>query len=252
MVRSARLFLLAALFLAVTQAHAQDEKSLTRDEVALFKKKLVALFESLGQAPAGYSMERESFNLPTDAYLKAGTSQYNPIDASASREYGTTKSAENASKELEKEYKKKIMEAQAKGDYQEMSRLSQEMQQKYSQLSLKTEEGKKEPISVSIGLNVGGGGTIDPDAVVHEQSGVIALKDLAAASERGNVRIYFDPVTLKDTKQLSKITLSYPEGGVAKRTTVLNATISFNGPATEIEAWTKRIDFKKVLSQIDR
>lgn len=253
MVRSARPFLLAALVLTVCRVQAQDQKSLTRDEVALFKKKLVALFESLGQAPAGYSMESESFNLPTDAYLKEGTSQYSPTDASASREYGTKKSAENASKDLEKEYKKKIMEAQAKGDYQEMSRLSQEMQKKYSELSLKTEEGKKEPIRVTVGLNVGGGGgVIDPDAVVHEQAGVIALKDLAASPEQGIVRIYFDPATLKDTKQLSKITLSYPEGGVAKRTTVLHAIISLNGPAADIEAWTKRVDFKKVLSQIDR
>jgi len=251
MVRLTRTLLLAVLSLVLSQAQAQDEKSLTRDEVALFKKKLVAMFDALGKAPAGYSMERESFNLPTDAYPKEGTSQYRPTDASASREYGSEKSAENASKELEKEYKKKLMEAQAKGDYQEMARLSQEMQQKSGQLALKTEEGRKEPIHVDVGLNIGGGGTIDPDAVLVEQSGVIALKDLSATPERGIVRIYFDPVTLKNTKQLSKVTLNYPEGGVAKRTAVLNATMTFNGPSTEIEAWAKRVDFKKVLSQID-
>jgi hypothetical protein len=252
MIRSARLFLLASLCVAASSAYAQDSKSLTRDEVALYKKKLVAIFEALGQAPSGYTMERESYNLPTDAYPKSGTGQYNPTDASANREYGSAKSAEKASDDLEKEYKKKMMEAQAKGDYQEMSRLAQEMQKKMGELSLKTEEGKKEPIHVDIGLNIGGGGTIDPDAVLHEQPGVIALKDLSATPEQGIVRIYFDPVSLKDTKQLSKVSLNWPEGGVAKRTTVLHATITFNGPSKEIEAWAKKVDFKKVLSQIDR
>jgi hypothetical protein len=252
MTRSVRHVLLAALCFTICQAQAQNETSLTRDEVAGFKKKLVALFESLGQPPAGYSVERESFNLPTDAYPKSGTPQYNLTGASASREYGSSKSAENASKELEQEYKKKMLEAQAKGDYQAMATIAQEMQQKVGELSLKTEEARKEPISVNVGLNEGGGGTIDPDAVVHEQQGVIALKALDATPERGTVVIYFDPVKLKDTKQLSKVTLNYPEGGVPRRTAVLHATITFNGPAKEIEAWARKVNFKKVLSQIDR
>jgi hypothetical protein len=252
MIRSARPFLLAALFVAVSFAQAEDQKSLTRDEVASIKKKLVAVFESLGQAPSGYSMEHESYNLPTEAYFKSGTTKYNLTNASASREFGSSKNAESASKDLEKDYKKKMMEAQAKGDYQEMSRLAQEMQKKMGELSLKTEEGKKEPIHVNIALNSGGGETIDPDAVVHEQEGAIALKTLDATPERGRVTIYFDPVSLKDTKQLSKVAMNYQEDGVTKRMVVLYATISFEGPAAEITAWAKRVDYKKVLSQIDR
>ncbi len=252
MIRPRCLFIAAAVFLLIFQAQAQNEKSLTRDEVTVFKKKLVAIFESLGQPPAGYSMERESYSLPTDAYTKEGGSSYSPVDAHATREYGTSKNAEDASKDLEKEYKKKMLEAQAKGDYQEMSRLAQEMQQKAGQLSLKTEESRKDPIRVNIGLNSGGGESIDPDAVVHEQSGVIALRQMDATPERSSVKVYFDPVTLKDTKQLSKVTLNYPEGGVAKRTSVLHATIEFTGPAAEIQAWAKRADFKKALAQVDR
>ena len=244
---------LVALFCALLgSAQAQNEVSLTRDDVGLFKKKLVAVFDALGSAPSGYGMERESYNLPTDAYSRDGGSHYQPTNASASRDYGSSKSAEDASKELEKEYKKKILEAQGKGDYEAMGKIAMEMQQKIGELSLKAEEGKKEPISVHIAFNEGGGGVIDPDAVVHEQPGVIALKSLDAPSDRGEVRIYFDPVTLKNTKQLSKVSLDYPDAGVSKKTTVLNATISLSGPTKEIEAWTKRVDFKKVLSQIDR
>jgi hypothetical protein len=252
MIRFGRLLLYTALGAVVFQAQAQDEASLTRDDVTLFKKKLVAVFESLGQPPPGYAMDRESFNLPTDAYLIHGTKNYRPTQASASRTYGSEKSAEDASKNFEQEYKKKILEAQAKGDYEAMGRLAQEMQSKAGELALKTEESKKEPISVNVGLNESGGEVIDPDAVVHEQSGVIVLKRLDATPERGEVRIYVDPVSLKDTKQLSKVSLDPPEEGVAKRTTVLTATISFYGPAQTIEAWSKKVDFKKVLSQIDR
>jgi hypothetical protein len=78
---------------------------LTRDEVASLKKTLAAAIESLGQATSGYSKEHESHNLPTEAYFKSGTTKYNLTNASASRELCRSKSAESASKGLEKEYK---------------------------------------------------------------------------------------------------------------------------------------------------
>ena len=95
---------------------------------------------------------------------------------------GAQRAQKDASKEFETEYKKKILEAQAKGDYEAMGKLVQEMQMKASELSLKTEEQHKEPISVNLALNTGSGETIDPDAVVYEQSGVIALKALRCDS----------------------------------------------------------------------
>ncbi len=42
-----------------------------------------------------------------------------------------------------------------------------------------------------------------------------------------------------------------PEDGVAKRTLVLSVTIDVTGPVAEIEPWVKKVDSKKVLSQID-
>lgn len=252
MMRALCTYVIAILFLMVSQVQAQGEKSLTRDEVSIVKKKLVSIFEAVGQPPAGYSMESETYSLPTDAYPIEGTANYSLVGASAFREFGTKRKAEDASKDLEKEYKKKMLEAQAKGDYQEMAKLGQEMTKKMGQQSLKTEESQKEPINIHINLNGGDGETIDPDAVVSEQSGVIALKALNGTPEKGRVRIYFDPVALKETKQLSKVTLTFPQKGVSKRTAVLHAMIEIAGPAAEIEAWAKKIDFKKVLAQIDR
>ena len=81
-------------FLLAPSAQGQNDNSLMRDEVASFKKKLVATLDALGQPPAGYSSERESFNLPTDAYKIGGSDRYSIIGASAERTYGTQKKAQ--------------------------------------------------------------------------------------------------------------------------------------------------------------
>lgn len=243
--------LVVALFVAAG-VRAQDENSLTRDEVAQFKKKLVKVLEALGQPPAGYSMEHESFNLPTDAYKDQSTGRYYPLSAGAERNYGTQKKAQATSEELQKEYQKKLLEAQAKGDYQEMGKISQEMQKKMSETQLKAVEGNKEPVSVSVHCNGNPGAVIDPDAVLFERPGVIALKTANEGSPgHARVAIYCDPVSLKETKQLSRVNLKQPEGGVAKRSVVLSVTIEFSGPASEVEPWAKKVDTKLVLAQID-
>ena len=93
--------------------------------------------------------------------------------------------------------------------------------------------------------------TIDPDNVVFERPGVIALKLKGYDEGKATVEVYFDPVSLKDTKTLSVVDLKMPKNGVDKKTAVLNATIHISGPASEVEAWAKRIDTKGVLAQID-
>ncbi len=249
MLRSLSLLLIPVLFLARGGARAQDEKSLTRDEVSVIKKKLVAVLESLGQ-PAGYSLEHEDFNLPTEAYKNSNSGRYNLTYASANRKFGTQKKTEEESKDIQKEYQKKVAEAQAKGDYAAMSKLAMEMQQKAGQMQLKATETQKEPIEVSVQLNSNPGAVIDPDAVVFEHPGVIALKsNVESGTER--IDIYFDPVSLKETKQLSRVDLKKPEEGVTRRTLVMSVAVEVSGPAAEIEPWVKKVDSKKVLSQID-
>jgi hypothetical protein len=253
MTRTGR-FLVAAItaILVFCQTSAQSDKSLTRDEVSVIKEKLVSAFEALGQQQTGYQMERENYSLPTDASIVEKTGRYYPTYGSATREYGTEKAAEKTNKDLQNEYEQKVLEAQSKGNYEEMAKLMQEMNKKMSTTQMEASKAKKEPIHVNVTLNSGSGGAIDPDAVVFEKSGVIALRQLSdPTAENGTVRVFFDPVSLKDTKQLSKVDLKTPEGGVAKKTTVLNICIDFSGPIKEIEAWAKRIDTKKVLSQID-
>jgi hypothetical protein len=241
-----------SLLLAGT-AYPQEENSLTRDEVSQVKKKLVASLDALGKLPAPYSMEKESFDLPTNAYpVREGSKRYSLVSAGANRTYGTQKKAQDEAGDMSKDYQTKILEAQAKGDYETMAKLSQEMSKKMNQVQLNAVQAHKEPIEVSIRFNVNPEATIDPDAVLFERSGAIALK-VPDQNSRNKERlsIYVDPVALKSTKQLSRVSLRQPEEGVAKRNAVLSITIEFSGPAADVDAWAKKVDIGKVLSQID-
>ena len=243
--------ILIALFLGIAVAQ-ENSVPLTSDEVSTVKKKLVNALDAIGQPPAGYSKEKENFNLPTDAYKNRESGLFEPVNANADRNFGSEKNAEKSNKDLQKEYEKKIAEAQAKGDYEALMKATQEMQKKAGEMQLKTMEGKKEPIEVRVQLNGNSNVPIDPDAVVFERSGVIALKvKNDGTDEKGRINVYFDPVSLKDTKQLSKVDMKLPEKGTSSKTAVYCITIDFDGPTAEIEAWAKKIDTGKVLAQID-
>jgi hypothetical protein len=250
--------IIPAVLIALTIAPLavySDENQLTRDEVTVVKRKLMAVAEALGAPPAGYAREDESFNLPTEASKMGTTGAFYPLHASAHFKYGggAEKKAKKSQKELETEYKKKMMEAQAKGDYQEMSKIAQEMQQKLGQAQMAAEDAWKEPIDVSLQFNSDPGQAIDPDAVVFERPGVIALKFKTSGDEdKIRIAVYYDPVHLKDTKSLSRVDLSDKQNkGVTKKTTVLNAVIELTGPPALVEGWAKGLSNDKVLGQLD-
>ena len=245
------LLLLVALTVTVL---AQNENSLTRDEVAIIKRKLVAVTEALGEPPPGYAKTEESFSLPTEANKAESAGRFHPVYGSASLKFGSAaeKKGKKSGEDLQKEYQKKITDAQAKGDYQSMAQLSQEMMQKVSKASAEAMEGPSEPVGVAITFNSNPSQTIDPDAVVLEAPGVIALKFKEDVDgTKGRVVLYFDPVNLKSTKTLSVVQMNEPEGGVTKKNAVKNVIVELNGPLGEIQTWAKRIAAKKVLAQID-
>ena len=241
---------LCALFFAVSAS--QEAGQYTRDEVGTVKKKLVSVLDAVGQLPEGYSKERESFNLPTDVSKNNQSGLFHPVYAGAERRFGSEKAVQKDAKSIQKEYQKKMAEAQAKGDIQAITKLAQEMQQKAAQVQMKAVTTQKVPIDLRVQLNSNPGATIDPDAVVFEKPGVIALKEMKDGTEdEGRVSVYFDPVHLKNTKQLSRIDNKLPEKGTSSKTAVYNVVVEFSGPIAEIEAWAKRLDTGKVLSQID-
>lgn len=247
-------FILTIFLSFPASASADDENNLTRDDVTVIKKKLAAILLAVGEQGAGYVKDNESFNLPTSFYKDKKTGQIRPIRSSAAQRFssGAKKKAAKDQKDFEEEFERKLAEAQVKGDYQAMAALGQEMQKKAGQTRLESVKGKKEPVEINVSLNDYANQTIDPDSVVFEKPGVIALrlKQDASDADKAAIVAYFDPVALKETKTLSSIKYKMPEG-VDTKTTVLNATVRLSGPSAEVEAWAKKMDTKGILSQID-
>ena len=93
--------------------------------------------------------------------------------------------------------------------------------------------------------------TLDSDMIVLEKPGVIGLIVDYKDENKNRLIVCFDPVTLKETKTLSRMELKQPDDGVSEKTAVLNATIEIVGPASEIKAWAKKINVGAVLAQIE-
>jgi hypothetical protein len=246
------LYVLLLGSLAITSnISAQENPPLMRDEVSAIKKKLVASLDALGQPPEGYAVKDESFNLPTSVSPSRSGGKFWPVYGSAERRYTTDVGSEKANKDFQKEYQQKLLDAQAKGDYQAMAAISQEMQKKMSERQKNATEKQKDPIQVEVHINQNPGNTIDPDGVLLEKPGVIAIKT-GSDKENGKSRVLvaFDPIALKQTGTLSRLDLKMPEDGVTSKTAVLNIVVNLDGPASEVESWVKKIDTGKILGQI--
>lgn len=249
------LLVLSLAVAAPSPVRAEDDL-LTRDEVSTIKKKLVGVLDAFGAPPAGFVKEKDDFNLPTNFYKSEGKLQ--PVNASVSRHLAIkgVKDAEKGQKALGEDYQKKIMEAQMKGDYAEMARISQEMQTKGSENALsgmKAQSDKKEPIELRVSLNESADEGIDPDNVVAEKPGMIAIKYKNGSDDdvKETVKLFFQPAALKDTKKLSKVRLFSETRSVPAKTSVGSVVVEISGPAADVEAWAKRADAAKILALID-
>jgi hypothetical protein len=242
-----------SVVLFVLSSAVAQETSLTRAEVAAIKAKLVTVQEAMGADPSGYLKESEEFSLPTDAN-PAQDGKFWPIQSSVSLRYGdravteSRESAEQANKDLEQRYSAAI----ASGDPNAILKLTEEITRMTQQAAAASAVEPKQPMHVYVQFNMSPYAAIDPDAVVFESPGVIALRDADDLSgERGSVTVYLDPVALKATETLSKIELKTTDGGVGNKSGVFNIQISANGTIADIEEWVKSFDTAAMLSVID-
>jgi hypothetical protein len=93
--------------------------------------------------------------------------------------------------------------------------------------------------------------TIDPEAVLRDGAGFIALKQESdASSGKEQVDVYFDKVALKDAhtaasfNENSSIAVSHPLD-------MVRAHISLNGPAKQVETLVKQLQPSAVLGQLN-
>ena len=255
-----RISVLACFMMFVSAAAAWSDgdgigEPLTRAEVAEIKGMLKDMVAALGAPPSGYDALEEDYNLPATYQPHTIAGRFSPIYGGARLRYGTDSAKVRRSMEqAAQEWQRKYLEASAKGDAEAITRLTQEYQAMLANVQLQATgagASHKEPIVVDIRLNNYQTAVIDPDSVVLEKPGFIALTEKSHRQGMGRVRCYFDPVALKQTETLSQVTLEYPQDGLAAKTSVGNVIIDLEGPEREIQDWARRIDTAAVLQEID-
>jgi len=224
------------------------DNSLTRAEVSAIKAKLVAVEKALGGEPSGYALDREDFSLPTEASPSRG-GKYWPMGSSVSLTYVDKgmQDAEANAEEIAANFQQRYMAALASGNEAAANAVMSEMMQ--AQAAAGAEP--KPELSANIQFNANSYAGIDPDGVLFEGPGYIALREQQVSEDTGQVVIYFDPVALRETETLSKVELKTPDDGVSNRTGVFNVTIWLNGMMADAEAVAKGIDTADVLAVID-
>ena len=227
---------------------AQDSTALNRAEVGAVKTKLAAVRDAMGGIPPGYALESEDFSLPTN-FNPARKGKFWPISSSVYLRY-TDKALQDAEANAEQaaaDFQARYMAAVMSGNETAMQAAMSEMMQAQSGAGSTV----KEEMAINVQFNVNPYAGIDPDGVLFEQSGVIALVDNDVANKSGQVSVYFDPVALRETETLSKVELNTPQDGVSNRSGVFNVTITLRGAVEDIEALARKIDTSAVLAVID-
>jgi hypothetical protein len=241
-----RLLPLVVLFLVATPAwlvaDGGDDDPVARDEALALKTTVKAVLEGLGAPPAGYAKAKENYDLPTSMGVDKAAKRYYLAQTEADFEFTSGMSGE----QMGKEYQTKIMAAQSKGDYAEVQRLSLELQQ--NMMAAMNSEMSK--ITVKIYLNRSAYQEIDPEGVIWEIPGAMALRT-ESSDANTQLMLAFDPKTLADTKKISLISLGEALNAPASsKTAVRNVVVELNGPEAAVTEWVKNVDKGKVLALI--
>jgi hypothetical protein len=243
------------MVLAATAA-AQDSTSLNRSEVAAIKAKLVTVQKAMGAEPDGYiRKEEDSFYLPTD-FNPAQNGKFWPITSSVQMRFTDRGSVEGAAsiEKLQEEFMAKYAAALASGNAEAIEKMVEQMTQMQAATvaAAVAPPAKKDDMQVNVQLNMNPVVGIDPDAVVLEQPGVIALRRKDDPSgTKGQVTVYLDPVALAATEELAKIELRTADDGVTNRSGVFHVVIQIDGALADIEPWVESFDYPAMLGVFD-
>jgi hypothetical protein len=240
-----------SFYLSIAPVHAEGDDcgsdrtgtQFMRDDLASLKKLMRGMVDAIGEAPAPYAKENESWSLPSSVCRdKDG---YLPISVS----YNANLTTDALQKKFADDAQKKLMEAQARGDFQAMGQITQEIQTQAMQQAMANQNNT--PVTVNVYANDNSSQTIDPDSVFRDGVGFIALKSQEGGASSGQERItfYFDKVGLKDAQKIA----SFDLGGdlrVADKLAIISAKIELSGPAAVVETIAKQLNAEAVLKQL--
>jgi hypothetical protein len=231
-----------------------QETNLTRSEVAAIKAKLVTVQQAMGGDPVGYVKESEDFGLPTESNPAQG-GRFWPITSSVQMRFTdrATKEGVASAEDAANDFQARYLAAVQSGNFEAITKMTEEMTRiQTAATAAAMNPAAKEPMQVYVQLNMNPTVGIDPDAVVLERSGVIALRrNNSSGDGKGEVTVYLDPVALKATEELSKIELRTADNGMPNKTGVYHLVIQLNGTLADIESWVQSFNFAAMLGVID-
>ncbi len=244
--RSVSAFALLLLLLVSTASlHADGggpDSAVARNESLALKTSVKDALDALGAPPAGYTKSDENYDLPTSMSVDAKTGNIWLSPTSATFTFRNGMSGE----QLSQEYQKKMMDAQSKGDYAEVQRLSLEMQKNLGAV-MGAEMSK---IEVTIALNRDPYQTIDPEGVLWEAPGAIAIR---TGEDGANTKLMlaFDPKGLADTQKVSIIQLGDSiQAPTRSKAAVRTIIVELTGPEAQVTEWAGHVDKGKMLALI--
>lgn len=253
---NSRVVMVALTCALAATAAAQESTGLNRSEVAAIKSKLVAVQTAMGADPSGYvRKEEDAFSLPTD-FNPARDGKFWPVTASVHMRFTDRGAVESAAdiENLQAQMQARYAAAIASNDPAAMEKMLEEMLQMQNAAvgAAMAPPAKKDDLQVDVQLNMNPSVAIDPDAVVLEQPGVIALrKKDDAAGVTGEVYVYLDPVALASTTELSKVELRTADDGVTNRSGVYHVVIRLDGALADIEPWVQDFDYAAIMTVFD-
>lgn len=214
-----------------------------RSDLVTIKKHVETIISALGTPPAPYAKENENWQLPT--YACQGKVGFQPVIV----RYSMSLTTDAQQKIVAADYQKKLMAAEASGNMQEVMQLAQQAQQKALQQAAVNQNN--EPINVDVSVNdLGASMTIDPDAVLRDGAGFIALRqpNNDASSGKEEVDMFFDKVILKNAHEIASF--GEPNAVVPTRLDMICARININGPKAQVENMVKHLSAGAVLGQL--
>lgn len=211
-----------------------------RDDLVTLKKHMDAIVAAIGQPPAPYAREVGNWTLPDSTCQ--GKAGYVPISVA----YSTRFSIADTQQALQAQYQKDMLAAQAKGDYEALAQIAQKYQAQAMQQAAVAQMAQ--PIDMHIEANRDDSATIDPDSVVRDGPGFIAIRTSGGSAGAETVTIYFDRVALKNAHELASFNLM--GGLVPKKLGLIHMRVELSGPKTTVEGLVKNLDVQKVLGEL--
>lgn len=216
------------------------EITFVRADMVTLKSHMEKILAAVGSLPAPYTRKNDNWQLP--AYACRDKTGFEPISVRYTGEFSSDQSQEK----VQQAYQKKMLAAEASGNYAAMAKIARQMQTAMMAASAAAQAAT--PVDITIIANGSGADTIDPDSVLRDGPGFIALRQQGGNANDETATVYFDKVQLKNAHQLASFDLG--NWLAPAKLSLINMAIRIQGSRANVERFVKQIDAQAVLGQL--